>query len=169
MHSKKGTTLAEMVIVMAVVAVMSVMVVTFSILCDGWVHIGIQRYRLVQDEQTASTALHDFVNTFDDADYYFENFSGHELSVRSHSDASLAYELRFDPETDTLRYTVPGRDSAYPVEHISSLSFYIRTVGSENKQLICCTVHYILPAVNTQKQEIVGSYDVVVATRAAGK
>ena len=168
MEKKRGSTLAELVIVMAVVSVMSVMVVSFSILCNGWVKIGIQRYRLAQDQRTISNVLHEYVEALDSDEYYFSNFNGKELAVRSHSDISLAYNLTYDSENGVIHCVMPDKEATYPVDHISFLSFYIRNAGNEGKQLICCTVHYILPAVNGQKEELVGTFDIVIATRSAG-
>ena len=163
MKEKRGTTLAELVIVMAIVAVMSVMVVSFSVLCSGWSKIGVQRYQLVQDQRTASQVLHDFVSYFDTADFEFSSTDVHKLIATSRSDSSVSYTLSY--ENNTLRYTLPDKEAIYPVGHISNLIFLLQKPLNSDNLLVRCSIYYTLPAVNTQQSQLVGSYVVAVATR----
>ena len=165
MENRRGSTLAEMVIVMAVVAVMAVMVVSFTILSNGWVQIGIQRYQLAQDERTASRAMREFVSAFDSNAYSVDSLSGHELTVRSLTDPDAVYTLVY--EDGRLNYQLSDHDVSLPVEHVTDLNFYLRTVPSTGQVLVCCTVHYSLPAVNMQRRVITGTYTATVAVRAA--
>lgn len=163
MKKSRGSTLAELVIVLAVVSIMAVMVTTFSVLCNGWSQIGIQRYQLVQDQRTASQVVHEFVSYFDSEDYVITSHNPHNLTATLRSDSSVSYTLIY--EDNVLRYSLPDKEAAYPVGHITDLIFTLQKPLNADNLLVRCMVYYNLPAVNMQRASISGSYVVAVATR----
>ena len=69
MRRKKGSTLAELVVVMAVVSIVSTMVVTFTTLVNGWITVGTARYHYSQSERLVSDNLRIFSSRYDSSEY----------------------------------------------------------------------------------------------------
>lgn len=69
--NKKGITLVEIVIVLAVVAIMSTMVVSFSLACNLWVQQGVNRQNMLSSFNSVKNAVHAYAGAFDDEDHIF--------------------------------------------------------------------------------------------------
>ena len=168
MIKKRGEALMELVIVLAILGVVTIMVVSFTIITKGWVDIGVQRYQLTQDERTATRVLHNFVDAYDSEDYSFTAFSGSELQVLRKSDRTVCGSLRYDGEEGVLiaEYSNgSGDEEKFPVAHFTDLTVFIRSVPNSNDKLICCRVYYKLDATNTVRQTMNEFIEIVVAAR----
>ena len=168
MSKKRGSTLAELVIVLAILSMMTIMILSFTVLCNAWVKLGTHRYNLIQDEQNISELLRNFVESLDEKDYFFHTAdSGHSLQARRGDD--IEYAFYYDPETNTVRYTLPGdKSGAIPVEKLDDVSFYIRPAKNGGRQLIYCTITFTSPTIDAHAKELQGTHRILVATRAAG-
>lgn len=161
---KKGVTLAEISIVLAVIAIMSTMVVSFSMACNLWVQQGINRQNTLSAFDTVKNGIKSFVSDFDDEDHVFF-VDGTSLCVRDiHSPDSLPYYIAYSD--GALKGSSPRGSIAYPAENITAVSFSV-VAGSGGNSLIVCTVDYAVPPVNENRNPETGSYKVAVAPRVA--
>lgn len=167
MKKKRGATLAELVIVMAVLTVMMVMVLSFTTICNAWVKLGTYRYNLTQDERNISKALHNFVESLDEKDYHFYSPTSNTLAARTTGE--VEYTFSYDPDTGTIHYSLPGTDepASFAIEKVEDVSFYVRP-SDRGLKLIYCTITFSAPPIDTHAKEVGGTYKILVATRAAG-
>ncbi len=172
MLNKRGATLTELVIVMAVVGIMSVMVVSFTILCNSWVTLGIKRYNAVRDSQLFSKSYHQFVTQHDVAGSVFSvSNDGRELkAVVIEDGVEKAYAISFDYENKTLRFIIDNEiesDSYIPIDDIDDVSFGLVQGTATSKPMIYASLEYtfVTPGKKVQEQE--RSYKTVISLRMA--
>jgi len=164
MNRRRASTLAEMIIAMAIVSIMSVMVISFTLLFNGLSQVGIQRYRLTQSERSAADALRDFVSYFDSEDCYFNvTDGGFTIKVMKSDGQETEYDFHYDEENKLLIYRCPDKTAEYPLEFVTRLYFNIRSSEESDKQLIYCTCSYEMPATNALGFES-GTHAIVVST-----
>jgi|GEM_PF-2490806 len=174
MNRRRASTLAEMIIAMAIVSIMSVMVISFTLLFNGLSQVGIQRYRLTQSERSAADALRDFVSYFDSEDCYFNvTDGGFTIKVMKSDGQETEYDFHYDEENKLLIYRCPDKTAEYPLktvktaeyplEFVTRLYFNIRSSEVSDKQLIYCTCSYEMPATNALGFES-GTHAIVVST-----
>ncbi len=164
---KKGFTLMELVVVMAVVSIMTVMVVSFTIMCNGWSQWGTSRYNVTESERQADAFLRQFVAAYDNAQYYFDtdDANGVLLAV-SIAEPSETHSFYLSDQGAVV-FDVPTAEGNAPLDHVTSMRFEVKT-NAQNRQLIRCTMAYNLPNTIVKRSESVGNYTVLVATRATG-
>ena len=164
MKRKRGVTLAEMIIVMAIVTIMTLMVISFTVICNGWVHIGIERYRLTQSERSLSAALRDFVSYYDNENYDIAVVGGNTLRASDKNDAAIYYDFVYDKEKETVSYELPDKKTEYPLEYVSELRIMIRKSEKTGRAIINCCMLYSLPATNASVLSN-GTYNIIVTTQ----
>ena len=165
MKRKRGSTLAEMIIVMAIVTIMTLMVISFTIICNGWVHIGIERYRLTQSERSLSAALRDFVSYFDNDNYEITIIGGGTaLRASDKSNADIYYDFAYNKEKEIISYNFPDGKSEYPMDYVTDLRLYMRKSEKTDRVIINCYVVYSLPATNASVLSN-GTYNIIVTTQ----
>ena len=162
---KKGSTLAELVIVMAVLAVMTIMVLSFTSICGAWSKLGIYRYNLTQEERTITNSLHYFVQSFDEYDYFF--YSDSNNIIRARNREGHEYALLYNPDEKRIYYTTLDGEAFFEIENIDELSFYIRPASNGAGQLVYCYVMYTPPVLNNKQKVIQQTYTILVASRAS--
>ncbi len=163
MRRKRGSTLTELVIVMAVVEIMSIMVVSFTLICNSWVTIGAARYQTIQDSGTLSRAFRDFVAANDSSSYTFAiSEDSHELIVMEGS--VPVNRMVFDEEAKTLTFTLGGEPAVYEIDEIDDVTF---STYENPTKMIYATVDYTYMTPGKKVQEQHKSYKMVVSLRSA--
>ena len=115
MNRKRGVTLAELVIVMAVLSVMMILVLSFTLICNAWVKLGTFRYNLTQDERDLSTLLHNFVSYLDESDYFFYTTDNNRAVFARRGDGN-EYSFAYDRKAKMIRYQLPGAIETLPAD-----------------------------------------------------
>ncbi len=164
---KKGVTLAEIVIVLAVVAVMSTMVISFSVACNAWVRQGTARHTALSSFNLVKGGIKAFADGFDSEKYVFDT-DGIKLSVyeKNASEGEPAFYMEF--KEGVLTGKSAEGDIAYPAENITGVSFILLESPS-GSLFLKFTVYYSVPPLNDNRNPETGSYEVAAALRAAGK
>ena len=162
--NKKGITLVEIVIVLAVVAIMSTMVVSFSLACNLWVQQGVNRQNMLSSFNSVKYALHANAGAFDDEDHIF-SVQGARLCVDDvNAPMEQPYYLEFSE--GALEGTSLSGQVLYPVDNITGIGFSLIKNQQEDALLIC-SVAYSIPAVSPDRAPETGTYTVAVALRVA--
>ena len=163
-YSKKGVTLAEIVIVLAVVAIMSTMVVSFSLACNLWVQQGINRQNTLSAFNTVKSGIKAYSSSFDDENHIF-GADGAKLYIKDVSAPDeTVYYLTFSD--GALVGTSPSGDIVYPADNISGITFSV-VAGESGNAMLYCSVNYSIPSVSADRPPESGSYNVVIALRVA--
>ena len=166
MRKKSGTTLAELVVVMAVVAIMTVLVVSFTSICSAWTKLGIYRYQLQQDERSIVTCLHTFAGAYDrqDYDFYIDEEGGIAVKKGDDTVAGLAY----DAERKVLIVKNESNESVLDVGNINGLRFSIvQPNAARDGLLLRCDVDYLSSVSASARNPQPQVYRVIVAVRSA--
>lgn len=169
LRSKRGFTLAEMVVVMAVMGIMVMMVVSFTTLYHAWSQWGTNRYNLTKSERSAEQFLRQYVSVYDTVDYYFE-VAGADRSTLvavSVADPTKRYAFSYNGEGELEYQRIAGEDGYCPVDYISAVQFYVYT-NAKKQQLISMHLTYKLPDLGVGKADNLGTYDVLVCARSEG-
>ena len=129
---RKGVTLAELSVVLAVVAIISTMVISFIVLLSGRVDSTTQKVNLNQEITVVEKAVESWVDSLvkDGATFSQDGkavLDGNEYSF-SFSDDSLTFDL---PQNQTL---------SCPVKQIQQL--FIETKTNGNKTLFICKAFF---------------------------
>lgn len=165
MKEKRGSTLAELVIVMAVLSVMTIMVLSFTAICGAWSRLGIYRYNLTREERTISTGLHYFVQSFDEYDYFFYSDQSNIMLARN-GDGKVYY-FQYKSEEQRIYYNTLDGEASFEISNINDLSFYIRPAADGPGQLVYCYVTYTPPVLNNKQKPVQQTYTILVAARAS--
>ncbi len=166
---KRGSTLAEMVIVMAVLAIMTAMVVSFSSICGAWTRLGIYRYNLQNEERFMRTLISTYIAARDEAGYRFRTDpSGTQLYCDDISGASEDSEvIRYDAGTHQMLYGPSDNPVSYTFEFAEKIDFSVWS-KTDGGQLIYCHVYYTPPPLNG-RQASQQTFIIMVAARSAGQ
>ncbi|MBQ4444231.1 MAG: prepilin-type N-terminal cleavage/methylation domain-containing protein [Clostridia bacterium] len=169
LQTKRAFTLAELVVVMAVMAIMISMVVSFTLICNAWSKWGTNRYKLTSTERLCSTFFRKFVSLYDAEDYYFETTEDNGvLTAVSVSDPTERYAFYYHVNGEELEFNVKGGEDGYcPVQYVRSVHFSVRT-NAKNQQLIMMRVSYAMPNTSVGLNEQYGNYDILMCTRGTG-
>lgn len=173
----KGVTLLEIVIVLAVVSVMSVMVVTFSLMCSGWMSRGIAQNDVFSNINVIENIVKDLFNDCDNEQYSFgvnaegkleivEKTNGGEHSYFTEFKKTLDYKGQLDVNSPKLN-DGENKGITIPTENIESITFSVVRNDETDKALIICDISYNLPAKGDYIAAEKGSYRIMYATRAA--
>lgn len=143
-RNTRGVTLAELCIVMAVIAIVSTMVVSFTVLMQARTRVIAADRDTVSDLGTVESALDRFIRTYDSDEYTILPEQG-SLSVLKGGNAVATLKLSIDPETEKVNAIVitDGKDNVtvtYPLYSVTFVSFVIES--NDTSALVTCTVEY---------------------------
>jgi len=150
---------------MAVVEIMSIMVVSFTLICNSWVTIGAKRYQTVQDSETLSRVFRDFVAANDSSDtvFYVDPANPNELLVNKNSET--VNRMVFSIETKELTFSVDNEFVTYVIDAIDSVRFGL--FGNPTPDMVYATVDYTYATPGKKVQEQHKSYDMVASLRSS--
>lgn len=167
MYGKKGFTLVELIVVMAVVSIMTVMTASFTMLVSAWSHWGTNRYQLINSERQAEQYMRKFISSYDNSRYYFEvNSNGTVLTAVSVADHNERHTIQY-VDSGELEFETTSGEGYCPLDHIYQVLFSVRT-NERNQQLIGMRLYYELPDNGVGLRDGQGLYSILVCTRATG-
>ena len=168
---KKGSTLFELTIVMALLTIITVMVVSFSSVVRNSVQSISSENNVLSDFDKVQYVLDTWVSTFDSDEYdFFED--GNKLYAVNKNKTSIRYVLLLTDD-GILTGSVPiGTTGQSTVVYdgtgtLYDLNFAIRNNANTGKILIDCRVSYIKFNVAGTKKETHKAH-FLKATRASG-
>lgn len=165
-RSTRGVTLAELCIVMAVIAIVSTMVVSFTVLMQARTRVIAADRDTVSDLGTVESALDRFIRTYDSDEYAIvqsdpiwtspENPASSTLdtkytsiSVLKDGKVTAKLKLSSDPKTEKVNAIVitDGDDKAeitYLLNSVTKMTFELEGGNSSGSAtaLVTCTVEY---------------------------
>lgn len=167
--ARKGFTLTELVITLAITMVMLTMVVSFSVMTNNWTLWGVQLYDVQLAQEATRTAVFDFLSYYDASDYYlyYDSLSQTYLSAHRVSDDTEVSRLSFSDGVFSFTDTA-GTVHRYSTERIIDVKFASRT-GSDGTQLVRVRVEYAQALLGKSDKVDTGVYVVGAATRAQTK
>ena len=142
-EKKKGFTLVELVIVLAVLVIAAGMAITFSTMMHGAQSVSNARYEALQDVRTAESLIEGFIenNVGDASDV--GSIENRSLSFTHKNDAEKTAKISFHYSNVVKIITVKGYDTE-PVtmqfEHIKDITFMM--VEATTDTLYYCTIEY---------------------------
>ena len=167
MRRKKGSTLAELVVVMAVVSIVSTMVVTFTTLVNGWITVGTARYHYSQSERLVSDNLRIFSSRYDSSEYTFScSEGGAALNAYNNESGELEGSLSFS--SGILNYRAVDVNLDEQLDHIDGMHLSILKGQNDENSLISCRITYSLPIPSSKSVVETGDSVLSIALRAAG-
>ena len=164
-RNTRGVTLAELCIVMAVIAIVSTMVVSFTVLMQARTRVIAADRNTVSDLGTVESALDRFIRTYDSDEYtivqsdpiwasdnpvlYTLDAKYTSISVLKDGKVTAKLKLSIDPETKEVNAIVitDGNDKAeitYLLNSITKMTFELEGGNSSGSAtaLVICTVEY---------------------------
>lgn len=164
-RNTRGVTLAELCIVMAVIAIVSTMVVSFTVLMQARTRVIAADRDTVSDLGTVESALDRFIRTYDSDEYtivlsdpiwtsdnpLLPTFDQKYRSISVWKDEAITAKLKLsiDPETEKVNAIVitDGNDKAeitYLLNSVTKMTFELEGGNSSGSAtaLVICTVEY---------------------------
>lgn len=142
-RNTRGVTLAELCIVMAVIAIVSTMVVSFTVLMQARTRVIAADRDTVSDLGTVESALDRFIRAYDSDEYTIFPEQG-SLSVLKGGNAVATLKLSTDPDGKVNAIVITdGEDNVtvtYPLYSVTFVSFVIESNGTS--ALVTATVEY---------------------------
>ncbi len=158
---KKGVTLVELCVVMALIAIIGSSVVTFSALVKRRTDASSQNGAVLEDLSNVEMTLKQWIMHFDNADYTFELEDGGEAIVaKSAKDGSSASRISLNEDKTML---VSENRVSLEVSRLLGMKFEIIESAKTHRSLIRCTVQY-----HTANSDDVKSAWLMFATHAQG-
>lgn len=162
-RNTRGVTLAELCIVMAVIAIVSTMVVSFTVLMQARTRVIAADRDTVSDLGTVESALDRFIRAYDSDEYTLSLYDRitttdwehpassqtvdkyTSIAVLKDENVTAKLKLSIDPETEKVNAIVitDGEDNVtvtYPLYSVTFVSFVIESNGTS--ALVTCTVEY---------------------------
>lgn len=163
---RKGTTLTEMVVILAVLAIISTVVVSFSLAVSRRVRVSSAKLEAMQDVEVIEALTESWINALREQGATFElkSTDGSEISNNDLTDhavlyasvpgATDAYTLRYNYATKTLEGNLPDGESKkieYTSNLITKIEFTVKPgpVNSGSPGLFICKVEYTVPLVGS--------------------
>lgn len=147
-RNTRGVTLAELCIVMAVIAIVSTMVVSFTVLMQARTRVIAADRDTVSDLGTVESALDRFIRTYDSDEYAILPKQG-SLSVSKGGNIVATLKLSTDPDTEKVNAIVitDGNDKAeitYLLNSVTKMTFELEDGNSSGSAtaLVTATVEY---------------------------
>lgn len=145
---RKGTTLAELCVVLALVAIVSTMVVSFSLLMSQRVTLSTTRLNVMNDLESVDAIAEGWLGQM--------KLLGAELSLQTHENTgrkwiqakkdAQTYTLSFDEEEKMLKGTLPdGEDMVFAPTAVRGIEFDQVENWNKTDRLFFYTVIYNLP------------------------
>lgn len=162
-RSTRGVTLAELCIVMAVIAIVSTMVVSFTVLMQARTRVIAADRDTVSDLGTVESVLDRFIRAYDSDEYTLSLYDRitttdwehpassqtvdkyTSIAVLKDENVTAKLKLSIDPETEKVNAIVitDGSDNVtvtYPLYSVTRVSFVIES--NDTSALVICTVEY---------------------------
>ncbi len=160
-RNTRGVTLAELCIVMAVIAIVSTMVVSFTVLMQARTRVIAADRDTVSDLGTVESALDRFIRTYDSDEYtivqsdpiwasdnpvlYTLDAKYTSISVLKDGKVTAKLKLSTDPDTNKVNAIVitDGSDKVtvtYPLYSVTFVSFAVES--NDTSALVTATVEY---------------------------
>lgn len=161
-RNTRGVTLAELCIVMAVIAIVSTMVVSFTVLMQARTRVIAADRDIVSDLGTVESALDRFIRAYDSDEYAIvlsdpiwssdnpvlstlDDAKYTSISVWKDEAITAKLKLSTDPDTKEVNAIVitDGEDKVtvtYPLYSVTFVSFVIES--NDTSALVTCTVEY---------------------------
>ncbi|MBQ7444713.1 MAG: prepilin-type N-terminal cleavage/methylation domain-containing protein [Clostridia bacterium] len=182
MRNKRGSTLTELIIVMAVVAIMSVMVISFTTIVSGWSSLGTERVNTAQSAELLSSLFHNFVSEYDNSMYRFTASSSTEtdtvdeetvtyniytLDVINIADSSNVSVFRYEEKDNSITITEDDASRTIALSGVTVKGFGIiqNSEVSQKSILITADVDYVYVTPGRANPEENRSYKLVAALR----
>ena len=144
-RTRRGVTLAELCVVMALLSILSTAVISFCVMTNNYAG-RLSTDRDVKEGLTfVNQALDIWVSAFDSDDYVI-TADGGELQARPVNDPERVYRLRLTD--DAVAGDLPtGNRLYFEVSHLKELLFLVRTKADpdDGRVLIYCTVTHDKP------------------------
>lgn len=143
-RNTRGVTLAELCIVMAVIAIVSTMVVSFTVLMQARTRVIAADRDTVSDLGTVESALDTFIRRYDSDK---NTLSSGENSSALLLNNTFALKLSTDEETGEVDAIVITDDkgnatTSLPLHTVTKLEFEIVKESENDSALVICTVTY---------------------------
>ena len=123
--NRRGFTLVELTLVMAVLAIVLVMVTSFTAMVTGSRELSAARLEALQDIKVAESIIENFIEENGDVEYSVNSLTAGENT------------LAFNPESKTL---VVKDGATLTLERVESITF--DTYGEGAEKIYYCTIHY---------------------------
>ena len=149
---------------MAVVEIMSIMVVSFTLICNSWVTIGAKRYQTVQDSETLSRVFRDFVAANDSSDTVFVVDVANPNEILVQKNSGKVNRMVFSIETKELTFSVDDEFVTYVIDAIDSVRFGL---FGDPTNMVYATVDYTYATPGKKVQEQHKSYYMVASLRSS--
>lgn len=162
---KKGVTLAELAVVMAVIAIISTMVISFSVACNLWVRYGVNRDDTMSSCRLVKSVFRSFSDGFDDVDHEFV-VNGNKLEVYEKNADEPLRSLSFNE--NALVETASSDETAYATSNITGIDFSVVKSETSGNVIVKCAIGYAIPPLNKNGSTETGVYEIVFALRVAG-
>lgn len=163
-NKRKGTTLTEMAVILAVLAIISTVVVSFSLAVSRRVRVSSAKLEAMQDVEVIEALTESWIDalraegaTFqcptissDDGGQSGEGTPYHtKLQATINDSEKSNYELQYNPDTKTFKGVLPdGKSISYTSEVITAIKFSTAPTTLVNpgaSGLFICTVEYTVP------------------------
>lgn len=141
-HKRKGVTLAEMSIVMAVIAIVSLSVVSFVMITSGRGTAGIAKLNAMEEIELVEAVVDGWFAAMPANEVNSVQVSGDKNRVEGVDSGFVTIEIGRDSSTMEVKF--PGRDNTYyHFEKIKGLLFDREVSQSGDDVLYFCTVTYV--------------------------
>ena len=124
-NTRRAFTLTELTVVMAVLAIVLVLVTSFTAMVTGSRELSAARLEALQDIRVAETIIENFIEGNGAVEYSVNSLTAGENT------------LAFNPESKTL---VVKDGATLTLERVESITF--DTYGEDAEKIYYCTIHY---------------------------
>ena len=160
-RTTRGVTLAELCVVMAVIAIVSTMVVSFTVLMQARTSLIAADRDTIADIGSVESALDRFIRTYDSDEYTLSVTSPESkdaLTVSKGENKVASLMISLDPEGDTAEKIVitdPAGEitASYSLHMVTKLEFEIVSDSGNDSTLVICKVTYTRTSGNGQTSE----------------
>lgn len=162
---KKGVTLAELAVVMAVIAIISTMVISFSVACNLWARYGVNHNDTMSSCRLVKSIFRNFADGFDDEDHEFI-VNGDKLEVYKKKADEPLCSLSFNQ--NALVETTSSGEIVYATNNITGIDFSVVKSKTSGNAIAKCVISYAVPPLNENGSPETGAYEILFALRVAG-
>ncbi len=148
MNKKRGFTLAELSVVLALIGIVVALTVTFTTMLSNRAAQSQAYDKVLQDLPNIEFSIKSWLTHYDNADFYLKvEDDGHSLAAY---DIKGTTDLRDDVRVSKMHLSTDGSTlvgddfSSMIVHSVQSLNFTITSPSSTNRRIVC-TIEYLLP------------------------
>ena len=140
LKQKKGATLAELCVVMALVAIIGTSIVSFSALVQRRTNTSVQNGAVLEDLTNVEMSLKQWISHFDNANYTFEiTDGGQSVTAKSNIDGTAASKISLNADKTML---ISDGMVSLQVTMLKGLRFEKIVSGRTGRSMIRCTAQY---------------------------